>query len=724
MLQSKLMHFAGGFVALTLVLSPAAGQDKQAPVRKLPEIPDLAKLVAPANRLNLVSLRYTADRGNLTRFYNIASSPTRAKRLKEFGASWLAAMAKIDAAELSADEKDKLANLKGLIERDLKEAERQRQIFAEVVPLVPVSATIIALEETRARQKTVDARAAAGQLTAMKKQLADLQKLLQDAQAGEAKFGGAPFSKLQIVRGADLTASLRNTLKDWYTFYNTYDPLFSWWVGEPYKHADAALLGHVNFLRKLQGEPDKAETPAPAAAESSDQAVAQTNDAPDLQQLIALPRSELIAMLDAYQADRRAQGPLTGLPIGGKGARTPERIAELKTHYGDWLAALRKLDFDKLNQESKVDYLLVRHQLQRDLRRLELEALPAPEKLKGGGKIVRPIGREALIAELAGEMIPYSPEELLVIAQNEYRWCEAEMKKASRDMGIGDDWHKALEKVKTLHVEPGKQPEMIDGLAREAIDYVQRHQLVSVPPVAASTWRMEMMTPQRQLVNPFFTGGEVISVSYPTSTMAHDAKLQSMRGNNIHFSRATVQHELIPGHHLQLFMTARYNTQRRPFNTPFWIEGWALYWEFVLYDHGLAKTPEDRVGFMFWRMHRCARIVFSFSYHLGKMTPEECVDYLVARVGHERDNATAEVRRSFEGNYSPLYQAAYMLGGLQIRAMRRELVESGKWTETDFHDAILRAGNMPIEMVRILLTQQPVTGDFQTSWKFYGPIAP
>ena len=47
--------------------------------------------------------------------------------------------------------------------------------------------------------------------------------------------------------------------------------------------------------------------------------------------------------------------------------------------------------------------------------------------------------------------------------------------------------------------------------------------------------------------------------------MAHEDKLMSMRGNNVHFSRATVHHELIPGHHLQQFMTARYSTQRRPF---------------------------------------------------------------------------------------------------------------------------------------------------------------
>lgn len=96
------------------------------------------------------------------------------------------------------------------------------------------------------------------------------------------------------------------------------------------------------------------------------------------------------------------------------------------------------------------------------------------------------------------------------------------MKKASNEIGFGDDWKKALEKVKTLHVEPGQQPAMIRDLAWEAIDYVTKNDLVTVPELAKNTWRMEMMTPERQLVSPFFLGGEVILVSFPTNGMQHE----------------------------------------------------------------------------------------------------------------------------------------------------------------------------------------------------------
>jgi hypothetical protein len=52
---------------------------------------------------------------------------------------------------------------------------------------------------------------------------------------------------------------------------------------------------------------------------------------------------------------------------------------------------------------------------------------------------------------------------------------------------------------------------------------------------------MEMMTVERQVVNPFFTGGEVISVSYPSERMSHSDKISSMSSNATHLSHATVQ---------------------------------------------------------------------------------------------------------------------------------------------------------------------------------------
>ena len=166
-------------------------------------------------------------------------------------------------------------------------------------------------------------------------------------------------------------------------------------------------------------------------------------------------------------------------------------------------------------------------------------------------------------------------------------------------------------------------------------------------------------------------------------------------------------------------MTSRYKPYRQAFSTPFWTEGWALYWELQLWDRGFPRSPEDRIGMLFWRMHRCARIIFSLSFHLGKMTAQESVDFLVNKVGHEYENAAGEVRRSFESRYSPLYQSAYLLGGIQFRALHREMVVSGKMTNRAFHDLILQSGSMPVEMVRATVMGQNINKEFSTQWKFY-----
>lgn len=343
-----------------------------------------------------------------------------------------------------------------------------------------------------------------------------------------------------------------------------------------------------------------------------------------------------------------------------------------------------------------------------------------PGENEGDAIVGEPIGWDGLLAELKADMVPYSPEEILVIGEQEFEWCTTEMVKASREMWCGDNWMEALEIVRNDYVDPGKQTELVRELAQEGTDFVEKYDLVTVPEIAKDTWMMYMMSPERQKVNPFFLGGECIQVSYPVPEMKHDEKMMSMRGNNIHFSRATVFHELIPGHRLQYYYNSRSRPYRQLFDTPFWVEGWSLYWEMTLWDDPRwTKTPRNRIGMLFWRLHRCARIIFSISFHLGRMTAQQCVDLLVNRAGHERATAEGEVRRSLAGDYSPLYQAGYMLGALQIYKLRQELVDTGLIPVKEFHDRFLRGNYMPIEMVRALLKDVPLNREYETCWKWY-----
>jgi uncharacterized protein (DUF885 family) len=426
--------------------------------------------------------------------------------------------------------------------------------------------------------------------------------------------------------------------------------------------------------------------------------------------------------LDKLAADvdaaRRAVESGAQKPARVLAFRAQEELGELKRAFDAWYGYYSGYDptFTWWNSAAQKKLVRALDQYRAALREKVLGIKAGEEDPIVG----LPIGREALSVDLNSEFMPYSPDELLQIADREYAWCLAEMKKAAREMGFGEDWKAAVEKVKNLYVPPGEQTEVIRQLAREAEDYVEKHGLITVPPLAKEVWRMQMMSPERQKVNPFFTGGETISVSYPTDTMDYTDKMMSMRGNNPHFSRATVHHELIPGHHLQQFMNARYNAHRRAFRTPFWGEGWALYWEMLLWDRGFPRSPEDKVGMLFWRMHRAARIMFSLGFHLGRLSPQECIDLLVDKVVHERANAEGEVRRSFNGSYPPLYQLAYMMGGLQFKALHKELVGSGKLTDRAFHDRVITGGSMPVELVRARVIKQTLAKDHKAAWRFAG----
>ena len=92
-----------------------------------------------------------------------------------------------------------------------------------------------------------------------------------------------------------------------------------------------------------------------------------------------------------------------------------------------------------------------------------------------------PIGRDGLMSELAYEMIPYTPEQLIAIANKEYAWCESEMKKASREMGFGDDWKKAVEKIKT-NINPIKRFAANNLLGNQIDIVIKRHHMIAIPP--------------------------------------------------------------------------------------------------------------------------------------------------------------------------------------------------------------------------------------------------
>lgn len=601
-----------------------------------------------ASEMRTVIEWYAADRGNLQRFYNVEESEARQQRLQHFYNDWLARLSQMNFQAMSQTGKIDYIVFRNTLEHEQRVLDLNRQQDAAAKPFIPFAPIIVELEVSRQQMQPLDPRGAAAQLSKLTHAIEDTRKSVEATLKTNSGTDAVRERKIHAARAVTNAATLRNALRTWFTFYNGYNPEFTWWAADDYRKADTALQSYVGFLSERVLGLKPVGTGGQNNAASS------------------------------QGAESGVSGSTGNSGLSGGGGRNATANTPVAT----------------------------------------------PQPGETGDIIGNPVGRDVLMSELAYEMIPYTPEELIAIANKEFAWCEAEMKKASNEMGYGDDWKKALEKVKDMYVEPGKQPQVIRELALDAIKFMDDHDLVTIPPIARESWRMQMMSPERQLVNPFFTGGETISVSYPTDTMSYGDKLMSMRGNNIPFSKATVFHELIPGHELQGYMSARYLPYRGIAfgRSAFVTEGWSLYWELLLWDMHYQKTPAERIGALFWHMHRCARIIFSLSFHLGKITGDECINFLVERVGFERANAIGEVRRSFTTNYGVLYQAGYLLGGMQIYALRKELVDSGKMTNRQFHDAILKENYIPVEMMRADLEHLPLTADYKPTWKFRGDV--
>jgi uncharacterized protein (DUF885 family) len=457
-----------------------------------------------------------------------------------------------------------------------------------------------------------------------------------------------------------------------------------------------------------------------------DQQIIRLND--ELRAMRYISGEEAAAALHAIeQTARAAIKNLPEIAAAGTVKRTTaslasRNISRLLEVLKDWHTFYHGYD-PAFNWWTERTYQTAREAIEAYDRALKEQLIGSVSADDAADIIGEPIGRDALIDDLRYEMVPYTPEELIEIAESELKWCEKELAAAAAELGFGNDTAAAVEYAKQQHAQPGSQAELVKELAEEAIEYLAEHDLLTVPPLAREVWRLDMMSAEKQKVNPFFLGGEVIQVSFPTHTMSYTEKQMSMRGNNAPFSRATVQHELIPGHHMQFFMVERYNSHRSPFHTPFWIEGWTIYWELLLYKRGFPRSPEERIGMLFWRMHRCVRVVFSLSFHMELMSPAECIEMLVERVGHERANAIAEVRRSCSDAYPPLYQCAYLIGGLQVWALRRELVDSGKMPEKAFHDLLVKQNIIPIELCRAAMAGTPLTADYEANWRFYTGLA-
>ena len=659
----------------------------------------------------LAAERYTADYGSLTRRLPLSIAPERQLQLARLLDAWETKLATAKCyGETEQSDRGELAQR---ISRDREQWRSSVDDAKRIAAEYPFVAPLVELCDWQRRGEPQDWPAVAQ----------TLEDIAREMEA-TANANGLPLKELA------------SQFESWRTFYAEYDPQFDWWVGETAKRLSDRLQSWPRKDTNPTGEP---ETEAiPTGRPGPDEIIAENivvapmldENYPDLTAYQDAATRHLPGVMKRYRSEIRR------LDRDGRQRRKKDQVPastddDKERVLGQWKAALEQFcpdgkPFESWPRGDQVDYHLLMAEIEYQLQKIQFERKSEPiisRAADDSGISGRIATRERLMFELRREFIADTPEKLIELAQSQYEECRREMVKTAGEMGFGEDWQAAVEKIKTLHVAPGDQPALIRQTADASVQWIRDHDLLSIDRLAQTSWRMEMMSPQRQLVNPFFTGGEVISVSFPTSSMTADQKRQSLRANNKPFVRTTVHHELIPGHHFQFFQANRYETQRDGFGTPFWLEGWALYWEFLLEENGFARTPEERMGFLVWRAHRYARILFSLRFHLGKMSPDQCVDFLVDNVGFGRLSAEAEVRRSVGPSYPPLYQAAYMLGAMQLRQLAGRWISEERGSLKEFHDAVMQQGSVPIALLESLLWSDPerdgpLRRDESPQWNF------
>src|SRR6266550_1576652 len=192
---------------------------------------------------------YVVDRGSLLRSFPVSSSPARRERFRKFYGDALERIQKLNFDSMSQEGKVDYLLFKNHLEHELRQLDIEEKQQAEIAFLIPFSKTIVDLEEARRRMEPIDSAKTAASLTSLKKQIDDTRKLVEAGlRAGAEGADVIKAKKTVAFRAIGAINNLKNNLRNWYTFYNGYDPLFTWWNEEPYKTLDQTLTTYGAFL--------------------------------------------------------------------------------------------------------------------------------------------------------------------------------------------------------------------------------------------------------------------------------------------------------------------------------------------------------------------------------------------------------------------------------------------------------------------------------------------
>jgi len=308
------------------------------------------------------------------------------------------------------------------------------------------------------------------------------------------------------------------------------------------------------------------------------------------------------------------------------------------------------------------------------------------------------LGRDAYIFFLKNvALIPYSPEELLAMGQQEWNRAVA---------------FEAFEKERNRNVPPLKSASNTDSWIKDAAakellirQFLETHGVLTVPDWVQH-YTLRLMPPYLHALEGFGETDDFTSSSRLKENCIRYVDPPS--GNLGYFWRATAEdsrpiavHEGIPGHYFQLCLSWKHEDPiRRHYYDSGANEGIGFYAEEMMLQAGLFDdSPHTReIIYNFMRL-RALRVDVDVKLALGEFTLEQAAKYLEQKVPMDSGTARQEAIAFSTG---PGQAITYQIGKLQILKFLAEArMEQGEtFNLRAFHDFVWKNGNVPIALQR------------------------
>jgi len=207
---------------------------------------------------------------------------------------------------------------------------------------------------------------------------------------------------------------------------------------------------------------------------------------------------------------------------------------------------------------------------------------------------------------------------------------------------------------------------------------------------------------------------ECIAAATPNGALAYYAPPEPTTGNpgRFYFNTANLAawstyqieaitfHEAIPGHHLQIagfFESTTLHPAQIRFGINAYLEGWGLYTERLADEMGLYSSELARVGMLAADSMRACRLVVDTGIHALGWSRQQAIDYFVDHSPLSLALIEGEVDRYIG---VPGQALSYMIGRLEIDAIRTEAAQRDDFDIKAFHDKILRNGMITLPTLR------------------------